>query len=311
MGDRAVQMGQSTYNWGASRLKEAGNVVNSWTKSMENTVKHFCTSAQRIKKAAVAFVKDIDWKKVAVIAAATIAAIVATVATAGIAGPAIAAALGTGLAGTVETGAALGAAGGGAYNLTQSALSGNDAKTVAADTLKGAVAGGITGGATAGLAYGAQSLLNNALSGATKSAASAADDVAGSVADDLAGGAKPQAACFTAGTLIPTDEGYKEIQKIQAGDRVLSENPETGYREVRRTFLNESRELIHVYAGEEQIKATPVHPFWVEGKGFVPAGELETGDVLRLSDGSSQTVTQLTKETFDEPVGEQVRMFER
>jgi len=53
------------FSWGASKLKEAGNIANSWTKSMENTVKHFCTTAERVKKTKTTPVKNVDWKKIA------------------------------------------------------------------------------------------------------------------------------------------------------------------------------------------------------------------------------------------------------
>lgn len=75
--------------------------------------------------------------------------------------------------------------------------------------------------------------------------------------------------------------GKKEIQEIQVGDRVLSENPETGekgYREVKQVFRKESDTLIHVNVGKEKTQTTPDHPFWVEGKGFVLAGSLKSGD---------------------------------
>ena len=55
--ERAKSSGQSSYNWFNSKLKEAGNIWNSWTKGMEKTVKHFCTTASRIKKDAVRSVK--------------------------------------------------------------------------------------------------------------------------------------------------------------------------------------------------------------------------------------------------------------
>ena len=42
--------GQSTYNWLGSKLKEAGNIATSWSKSLENTVKKFCISANKSKK---------------------------------------------------------------------------------------------------------------------------------------------------------------------------------------------------------------------------------------------------------------------
>ena len=55
--ERAKSSGQSSYNWFNSKLKEAGNIWNSWTKGMEKTVKHFCTTAKRIKKDAVRYVE--------------------------------------------------------------------------------------------------------------------------------------------------------------------------------------------------------------------------------------------------------------
>lgn len=57
-----MSSGQSSYNWFNSKLKEAGNIWNSWTKGMEKTVKHFCTTANRIKKGTNEFLKNIDWK---------------------------------------------------------------------------------------------------------------------------------------------------------------------------------------------------------------------------------------------------------
>ena len=77
--------------------------------------------------------------------------------------------------------------------------------------------------------------------------------------------AKPQGGCFTGETLIPTAKGEKAIREIRVGDLVLSENPETGewgYKEVRRLYLHESSRLIHVFVGNEEIKATPEPPFW-------------------------------------------------
>ena len=48
----------------------------------------------------------------------------------------------------------------------------------------------------------------------------------------IAGGIKlatePIPYCFVAGTLVETEDGQKPIEEIQAGDKVLSENPETG-----------------------------------------------------------------------------------
>lgn len=60
--EKAKSSGQSSYNWFNSKLKEAGNILNSWTKGMERTVKHFCATAKRIKKDSADFIKSIDWR---------------------------------------------------------------------------------------------------------------------------------------------------------------------------------------------------------------------------------------------------------
>lgn len=54
-------------------------------------------------------------------------------------------------------------------------------------------------------------------------------------------GKQTNTGCFIAGTLVPTSAGYKEIQEIEVGDQVLSENPETdekGYKEVKTLYPN-------------------------------------------------------------------------
>ena len=47
---RAKASGQSTYKWEGSRAKEAKNIQLSWTKALENTMKHFCTTAKMLEK---------------------------------------------------------------------------------------------------------------------------------------------------------------------------------------------------------------------------------------------------------------------
>ena len=54
--EKAKSPGQSSYNWFNSKLKEAGNILNSWTKGMEKTVKHFCMTANHIKKDSADFI---------------------------------------------------------------------------------------------------------------------------------------------------------------------------------------------------------------------------------------------------------------
>ena len=115
--------------------------------------------------------------------------------------------------------------------------------------------------------------------------------------------------CFTGETLIETDEGLVAIEDIEVGDYVLAEDTETGekeYKEVLNVYVSQTNKLIHVNTtdndSETTINTTDNHPFYVEGKGWVPAIELEAGDVLRTADGSVEIVKDVTIEYLDEAV---------
>jgi hypothetical protein len=114
-----------------------------------------------------------------------------------------------------------------------------------------------------------------------------------------------KSACFTEETLVLTEDGYKQIKDIQEGYLVYSENVETGekgLKKVTKVFVREVRKLIYVYVDGEEINTTDTHPFWVEGKGWIEAGELKTGDVLRLYTGELKIVEKVEIEVFDKPV---------
>ena len=49
---KAKASGQSTYRWEGSKAKEGKNIQISWTKALENTIKHFCTVAKKVEKQA-------------------------------------------------------------------------------------------------------------------------------------------------------------------------------------------------------------------------------------------------------------------
>ena len=111
--------------------------------------------------------------------------------------------------------------------------------------------------------------------------------------------------CFVAGTKIKTENGDKNIEDIEEGDYVLSENPETGecgYKRVVKTYIHEKDVLVHVSVGDEEIITTTEHPFYVEGIGFVSAGMLKEGYNLRLSDGTIKPVITIEFEYLDETV---------
>ena len=153
-------------------IREGMNLLRNWGTALQNTLKHVCTTAERVKNQVVDFVKNVDWKKVAIVAAATVAAVAVSVATAGAAAPVVAGLVGsvglTGFGAAVATGVGVGviagAAGGGTQALVSGALSGKDGKTILKDTWEGikggAVTGAFTGGLTAGLGAASSSVTN-------------------------------------------------------------------------------------------------------------------------------------------------------
>ena len=124
-------------------------------------------------------------------------------------------------------------------------------------------------------------------------------------ADDIPDSSSSKGGCFVAGTLVKTEDGYKNIEDIKAGDRVYSRNmltEEEGYREVEEVFVREAEEIVHLTIGNTCIDATINHPFWVEDYGFKPAGDLETGDVVVTASGERVQVADAEIEYLDEPV---------
>jgi hypothetical protein len=118
---------------------------------------------------------------------------------------------------------------------------------------------------------------------------------------------KPVVGCFVAGTLVHTKDGLKPIEQIKVGDWVLSrpENPEEGtetaYKRVVNTFRFEDKPVVKLswfqrpaddptgekYGGLkstfDRVFATPNHPVWVEGHGWVAVERLhEPGEKRRV-----------------------------
>ena len=152
-------------------------------------------------------------------------------------------------------------------------------------TWKGAAKAALKGAIT-GVAFGAIGKGIKAISKAAKAAKAAEAAKAAKGAKQAS--AISNGACFVAGTVVLTSCGYVAIEDIRPGDKVWSENTETGEKEkkeVVRTFVKETYELVHVSANGEEIVATPEHPFYVVSKGWIKAGALRPGDVLSLQSG--------------------------
>jgi len=98
---------------------------------------------------------------------------------------------------------------------------------------------------------------------------------------------------FAAGTLVHTDKGPVPIENIQIGDLVLSLLEPTGeqaYKRVLNTIDHADKHVILVsYIVDDKL---PTHhivvaadqPFWVQGRGWLPADRMEA-EFVQTHDG--------------------------
>ena len=124
--------------------------------------------------------------------------------------------------------------------------------------------------------------------------------------------------CFASGTLVKTPDGTKSIEQIKVGDYVLSrdENDRNGVVEAMQVedVHVHQRELIELYVQDEKIQTTSVHPFYVKGQGWLPAGDLKPGDLLATDNElwvavDQVKVTEETQEVFNLSVAEHRTYF--
>jgi hypothetical protein len=112
-------------------------------------------------------------------------------------------------------------------------------------------------------------------------------------------------------TEVATSVGDKAISNIEVGDEVLAYDEETGEMGnfvVQATLRHTDSVIIHLTIDGKEIEPTPEHPFLVKDRGWVTAGALAVGDLLRNAQGEygpgeairaeqrSQTMYNLTVE---------------
>ncbi len=97
--------------------------------------------------------------------------------------------------------------------------------------------------------------------------------------------------CFPAGTKVRTSTGLTDIERIEVGDRVLSQDLETGelaYKLVLRTTERPPSELLRIELGDTTIVATKGHPFFVSNVGWRMAKRLQVGEHVHSVGGDQR-----------------------
>ncbi|WFR56235.1 polymorphic toxin-type HINT domain-containing protein [Anaerocolumna sp. AGMB13025] len=111
--------------------------------------------------------------------------------------------------------------------------------------------------------------------------------------------------CFVEGTLILTEGMSKKIEDIKVGDLVWSESIETGksgFKKVIELFRHNQDYFIYIHIVGNVIKTTADHPFWVQGKGWILAGNLQVCDLLKNNHGDIEAINFIEIVKLQEPV---------
>ncbi len=105
--------------------------------------------------------------------------------------------------------------------------------------------------------------------------------------------------CFAAGTPLLTPDGPIPIELLNVGDYVLSRSEWDANGVVEPKMVVEVyrrlSQIIHLHVGDQVIKTTGVHPFFVLGKDWILANEIKPGD--RLVGHDNQAI--IVDEVFD------------
>src|SRR5262249_17399684 len=104
--------------------------------------------------------------------------------------------------------------------------------------------------------------------------------------------------CFAAGTPLRTPAGSKPIEQFRVGDAILSRNENdvigaVTVKRVEEVFVRLAP-VLNLHIGDQIIRTTAEHPFFVEGRGWQPASSLRRGDRLSTEAGDwipTQAVT--------------------
>ena len=126
-----------------------------------------------------------------------------------------------------------------------------------------------------------------------------------SLVSSFTGAASQNMACFIAGTMVLTATDFVAIEKLAAGDKIISTNPdtlETAEKTVLETYVRQVNKLVHITINGEEIVTTDNHPFYVQGRGFINAGNLLVGDKLVSVNGEDLIIEDYYLELTEEPV---------
>ncbi len=95
----------------------------------------------------------------------------------------------------------------------------------------------------------------------------------------------PDHYCFAAGTLITTERGPMPIEQVRPGMNVLTR---LGYRRVTTAGMTAPSAAVrrYVFSNGATLVATPSHPIYVQGRGYIPLDAVNYGDIINSCQNS-------------------------
>lgn len=116
--------------------------------------------------------------------------------------------------------------------------------------------------------------------------------------------------CFLSGTKIVVMNGYKDIDKLNVGDYVLTYNEEKNvneYKKVKRVFVinNSDEQLYTLKTDDVELTLTSLHRVYTirnEKPMYISAKYLQIGDVVRYSNGQLHKITGISYKPLEETV---------
>ena len=110
--------------------------------------------------------------------------------------------------------------------------------------------------------------------------------------------------CFVEGTLVKTKSGYKKIEDICIGEKVYTINLETHkfeYQKVVRKIENKVKVIRNiVFQNNVKVQTTLNHEFYVKGKGFIEARDLEIGDAILNDSITGEKILEIEDKRYFE-----------
>jgi hypothetical protein len=102
-------------------------------------------------------------------------------------------------------------------------------------------------------------------------------------------------ACFVAGTQMETATGWRTVESLRVGDKLLSRDEHDPHAPVvesviEEVFVRTGKVVWLVLANGLRIGTTLEHPFYVPEQGWVAVAHLRVGSELALRDGSTVRV---------------------